>query len=41
VDASSLTGFVQYRDWQNQKLTMAGRIEIGQMPILVENKDGF
>jgi hypothetical protein len=40
LNASSMPGLVQYRDWQNQKTVIANSVEIGGMPILLENEDG-
>jgi hypothetical protein len=31
----------QYRDWQNHKQPLGANVSIGQMPVLLENKDGF
>jgi hypothetical protein len=41
LNASEMPGMVQYRDWQNQKTTVASSVEFGAMPILLENEDGF
>lgn len=41
LNASDMPGMAQYRDWQNQKTTVASSVEIGAMPILLENEDGF
>jgi hypothetical protein len=39
--SSEMPGVVQYRDWQNQKNLIAGNVEVGAMPILLENQDGY
>jgi polysaccharide biosynthesis protein PslG len=34
-------GLAQYRDWQNHKQPLGANVSVGQMPVLLENKDGF
>jgi hypothetical protein len=41
LNASSIQELVQYRNWQNEKTTITGSVQIGTMPILLENEDGF
>jgi hypothetical protein len=41
LNSSAMTGLVQFRDWQDQKSAILDSVEIGPMPILLENKDGF
>jgi hypothetical protein len=41
LNPSAMPGLVQYRDWQNQKTVIADSVQVGSMPILIENEDGF
>jgi len=34
-------GLVQYRDWENSKHPLGMTVPVDQMPVLLENKDGF
>jgi hypothetical protein len=34
-------GLVQYRDWENSKHPLGMSVPVDQMPVLLENKDGF
>ena len=34
-------GLVQYRDWENRKHPLGKSVPVDQMPVLLENKDGF
>lgn len=41
LDASSMQGLIQYRNWQNEKNTITGSVQVGSMPILIESADAF
>jgi hypothetical protein len=41
LQSSSLPGLVQYRDWQNQTHAITDRVELGAMPVLLENASAF
>lgn len=40
VPVDDSLGLTQYRDWQNNKAALGGTLVVGQMPVLLENKDG-
>lgn len=41
VSTSSMQGVTQYRDWKNEKHAITGSVQVGSMPILIENENVF